>query len=225
MTKRTFLDGIRLPAQSLGNRKTQVGSSHHLTGRLVIGEGPGRRLGFESHLEAKAAMILAARRETLSLVEQFRINWTDEFGKVLRHFVDFVQDKVDGQRIGYAVRPTARVSQKYLLKLARIKEQALASAILSDFRLFTETEVCPVELSNASQFHAVRRPDPFGDTVAAEVVRNMSGVTTIGHLTDAIGLDGMGFRAVVRLIRSGELEMVRHEVISRRSQVFKVKEL
>lgn len=225
MTDCILFDGICLPAQSVGNRKTQVGSSHHFTGRLVIGEGPGRRLGFESHLEAKAAMILAARRETLSLVEQFRISWTDEFGKVLRHFVDFVQDKVDGQRIGYAVRPTARVSQKYLLKLARIKEQALAGAILSDFRLFTETEVCPVELSNATQFHAVRRPDPFGDMIAAEVVRNMSGVTTIGQLTDAIGLDGMGFRAVVRLIRSGELEMVRHEIISRSSQVFKAREL
>jgi len=216
---------IRLPEQSAGHRDTAVGSSHHLTGRLVIGEGHGRRLGFESHLEAKAAMILAARGETVSLVEQFLTNWTDELGKALRHFVDFVQTKVDGERIGYAVRPTARVSHEYLLKLAHIKEQAVAGGILSDFRLFTEKEVCPVEMANASQFHAVRRPDPFGDKIATEVVRNLSGVATIGQLTDAIGLDGMGFRALVRLIRSGELEMVRHEVISRQSQVIKVRQL
>lgn len=225
MTNYTFLDGIRLPAPSLGHRNTMVGSSHHLTGRRVIGEGPGRRLGHESHIEAKASMILAARRETLCLVEQFRIIWTHETGKVLRHFVDFVQIKVNGQHVGFAVRPTAQVSDDYLLKLAHIKEQALKAGLLSDFLLFTETDICPVELSNASQFHAVRRPDPFGDQVASEVVRNMSGVATIGQLADATGLDGMGFRAVVRLIRSGKLEMVRHEVISRGSQVFKLKEL
>ncbi|QCO54683.1 hypothetical protein EOK75_02030 [Pseudorhodobacter turbinis] len=215
--------GIRLPELSAGDRATQVGSSRHFTGGLVIGTGAGRRLGVESHLEAQAAMIMSTRQETSELVEQVRFEWSDEFGEVFNHYMDLVQSRVDGKTIGFAVRPTARVSNTYLMKLARIKEQAIASGFLDDFRLFTEKDVCPVEWFNARLFHSVRRPDPFGDPVAADVVRQFSGVITIDELVDATRLAGMGFRAVVRLIRTGQLEMVRHERIDHQSQVFKAK--
>ncbi|WP_375699370.1 hypothetical protein [Pseudophaeobacter sp. TrK17] len=225
--------GIRLPAFSKGNRDTQVGSTHHFTGGLVLGDGPGgdgpeRRMGQESNLERKATLILHARPETVSLVEQVLFKWINPNNapgkQLVPHWIDLVQTQANGQVIGYAVRPTAHAGPEYQLKLARIKTQAVAQGVLDDLRLFTEEDVCPVEWHNARQFLAVRRPDLFADPVAADVVGRMTGVCTLDDLVSATGLEGMGFRALVRLIRSGHLEMVRHERIAHTSQVFKAKE-
>lgn len=215
--------GIRLPELSKGDRATQVGSTHHFTGGLVIGDGPGRRVGTESNLERKAALIIHAHPETLSLVEQVLFEWVNPEQKVVPHWIDLVQTRTDGRVFGYAVRPTAHAGSEYQLRLALIEEQAIAQGLLDGLRLFTEEDVCPTEWHNACHFLAVRRPDCFADPVAADVVSKMTGVATIGELVAATGLEGMGFRAMVRLIRSGHLKMLRHEWISYNSQVFKAK--
>lgn len=215
--------GIRLPALSRGDRKTQVGSTKHFTGGIVLGDDYGVRLGTESHFETNATLLLAYRPTTLDIVEQVGFDWYDEYGEYSTHFIDLVETRIDGRVIGYAVRPMVRASEKYIRKLARIKEQAVAQCFLDDFRLFTEEDVCPVELHNAKLFHAVRRPDGFADPVVEEVARSASGVTTVGALVDQTRLDGMGFRAVVRLIRSGHLKMLRHERIERSSEVFRAR--
>lgn len=215
--------GIRLPEFSRGDRKTQVGSTRHFTGGVVCGNGPGVRMGSESHGETNAILLLSTRPATLELVEQVAFEWYDEHGEVHTHFIDLVATRTDGQKIGFAVRPMARVSQRYLTDLARIKEQAVDQGFLDDFRLFTEQDVCPVELHNAKLMHSVRRPDCFADPVMQDVVRTTVGTVTIDSLIEQSGLGGMGFRAVVRLIRSGHLEMLRHERIERSSEVILVR--
>lgn len=217
--------GVRLPELSRGNRATQVGSTQHFTGGIVFGDGPGVRTGVESHLEAQAALLLAARPEVQDLVEQVRFEWFDEVGEVHDHYIDLVATENDGTIIGYAVRPLDRAKDAYLAQLAWVKEQAIEQGFLDDFRLFTELDVCQVELFNAKLFHSVRRPDCFGDPVAKDVVGQMAGVMTIESLVEQTCLEGMGFRALVRLIRSGHLQMVGYERISHRTMVFKAKEV
>lgn len=217
--------GVRLPEPSRGDRATQVGSTQHFTGGIVLGSGPGIRTGVESHLEAQAALLLAARPEVRDFVEQVRFDWFDEDGEIHKHYIDLVATEHDGTVIGYAVRPLGRVKDAYLAQLARVKEQAIAQGVLDDFRLFTERDVCPVELFNAKLFHSVRRPDCFSDPVARDIVGRMTGVLMIESLVEQTGLDGMGFRALVRLIRSGHLQMVSYERIEHSSMVFKVKEV
>jgi len=216
--------GIVLPEPSKGDRATQVGSSHHFTGGIVVGDGVGVRVGLESNTEKKFALPLAYRGTTVQLREQVRFEWRDEHGELHNHFIDFVTYRTDGKVFGHAVRPKDRVSSRYLLELARIKEQAVEQGFLDNLFLLTEDDICPVELFNATLFHSVRRPDCFADKAAIEVIRNVQGVVSIESLVSEIGMDGMGFRAVVRLIRNGFLEMVSYECISHGSQVFKVKE-
>ncbi|NBZ89511.1 hypothetical protein [Stagnihabitans tardus] len=225
MSELSIGGGIRLPEHSRGDRATQVGATQHFTGCIVLGSGPGIRTGLESHLELQAALILAARPEVRDLVEQVRFDWFDEDGEFHKHYIDLVATGQDGIVIGYAVRPLGRVKDAYLAQLARVKEQAIAQGVLDDFRLFTEQDVCPVELFNAKLFHSVRRPDQFGDPVAQDVVGRMTGVATIESLVEQTGLDGMGFRALVRLIRSGQLQMVSYERIGRGCLVFKTQEV
>lgn len=225
MSELSLSGGIRLPETSRGNRDTQVGSTEHFTGGVVLGEGGGVRLGLESHLEANGMLVLVARPDTAELIEQVLFVWLDENGDPRDHFIDLVAIRKDGSVCGYAVRPVARVSQNYLLKLARVKEQAIGQGFLDDFRLFTEEDVCPVELFNAKLFHSVRRPDCFGDPVAQHVVQSMKGVVTVRELVAETGLEGMGFRAIVRRIRSGHLQMLGYEYITNKTKVFKVKEV
>lgn len=214
--------GIRLPEASRGKRKTQVGSTRHFTGGIVTGDGPGFRQGTESHLETNATLLLSCRRNTLELIEQVAFDWYDEHGECHTHYIDLVAVTTpDRLPIGFAVRPWARASDEYIVKLARIKEQAQEQGFLDDFRLFTEDDVCPVELHNAQLFHSVRRPDCFADPVAQDIARASSGIVTVDALVEQSQLAGIGFRAVVRLIRSGHLQMVRYERIERSSEVFK----
>ncbi|MFY0681458.1 MAG: hypothetical protein JXR13_12865 [Thalassovita sp.] len=213
--------GTRLPEASRGDRDTQVGSKRHFTGGAVIGGDHGVRLGLESHLEKNAALLLLASSSTLDLNGQVSFDWYDEHGEYHTHYIDLVATQIDGDVVGYAVRPSSRVSPEYLAKLARIKEQAIHQCFLDGFVVFTEQDVCPVELFNAELFHAVRRPDCFADPVMQDVAGASVGVTTIGDLVNESGLDGMGFRAAVRLIKSGHLQMVRNERIERSSEVFR----
>ena len=92
--------GTRLPEPSLGDRATQVGSTQHFTGGIVLGDGPGTRIGLESHLEAQAALTLAARFETRNLVEQVRFEWVDAFGEVHDHYIDLVVTEVGEKVVG-----------------------------------------------------------------------------------------------------------------------------
>ena len=215
--------GRSLPQSRRGDRDTQMGSTKHFTGCIVMGDGAGFRVGTESHLEAQGALILSARPTTLDLVEQVKFWWYDEDGEYHSHYIDLVTTQVDGKIVGYAVRPKEKASFDYIKTLARIKEQAIHQCFLDDLRLFTEEDVCPIEWHNAQLLHAGRRPDCFADPVAQDVAARLVGVTTVGNLVNQMGLEGMGFRAVVRLIRSGHLEMVRHERIEHTSEVFKAR--
>jgi hypothetical protein len=225
MTKDFETGGILLPEASAGDRATQVGSSHHFTGQIVIGDGRGRVLGTESHLEMKATLILAARPETAALFEQIAFEWKDATGASRTHYIDLMVQQHDGQWVGYAVRPWARLSKAYLADLARIKAQAIASGFLWDFRIFTDRDVDPIDLFNARLLHSVRVAEPDADAAARSVAAAITGVTTIGALVADIGIHGQGFRAIVRLIRSGHLQPVRHERIDHGTEVFKAREL
>ncbi|EIE53052.1 hypothetical protein C357_00319 [Citreicella sp. 357] len=214
--------GIRLPEVSAGDRRTQVASKAHFTGHITFGEGQGRGVGLESNLEKKVALILRYAPTTVDLVEQQAFEWYDADGECHIHYVDLVRRLRDGRRIGYAVRPIHRVSARYEDELARIKHQSLSEGVFDDFRLFTERDVCPVALHNATHLHSVRIAEPNADKAAAEVINMMSGVETIGALRDRIGMEGTGLRAVVRHIGSGHLQLLRQEKISETSQVIRV---
>ena len=214
--------GIRLPEVSAGDRRTQVASKAHFTGHITFGEGHGRGVGLESNLEKKVALILRYAATTVDLVEQQALEWYDADGECHIHYVDLVCRMRDGRRIGYAVRPINRVSLKYEEELARIKRQALSQGVFDDFRLFTERDVCPVALHNAMHLHSVRIAEPDADLAAADVIRAMRGVETIGVLRDRIGMEGTGLRALVRYIGSGHLQLLCQEKISEASQVIRV---
>lgn len=213
--------GIRLPEPSLADRDVQSVSKGHFTGQIVLGVGPGRIVQLESHHELQACLILASRSETAEIFEQVGFDWHDADGEIHTHYFDFVVAQMDGANIAYSVRPTYGVNDAFLTEMSWISEQARKSGFVADVRLLTEDDLNPIDLFNAELLHSVRTEDPMADEAARNVVHKMRGIQTLETLRDLTGFGAMGFRALIRLIRNRQLQLVNHERISPTSQVFK----
>lgn len=64
-------------------------------------------------------------------------------------------------------------------------------------------------------------PDAEADVAAVDVLAAMTGVQTLGDLTNRVALGARGYRALIRLIRTGKLRAIRHERITHITEVFK----
>ena len=87
--------------------------------------------------------------------------------------------------------------------------------------VMTERDIDPVELFNAEMMHEMRRPDLEADAAARRVMGELAASVQIQDLVEVINLGARGFRAVVRLIRSHDLELtnkvrITHEAFVRR---------
>ncbi|MDE4276779.1 hypothetical protein PXK58_20925 [Phaeobacter gallaeciensis] len=213
--------GIRLPEASLADRNVAAASKGHFTGHIVLGDGPGRITQIESHHELKACLCLAVRPETDEIYEQVGFKWYDEDGELHTHYFDFVVVQTDGEVFAYSVRPSYGVTDAFFEEMCRISDQARTEGFVTDVRLVTEEDLDPVALFNAELLHSIREEDPEADAAARKTVREMEGIETLETLRDITGCGAMGFRALIRLIRSRNLQLVSYERISPKSQVFK----
>lgn len=210
---------------SRGHRRGGYASPKNFNGDLVLGDGPGRIVTADSHGELVDILCLAAHPDTADLAEQQRFAWRDREDVPHEHYFDVLVTERSGRRVAYAVRPAARINAEYEDRLSIIRMQAIEAGFVSDVRFLTETSFDPVMKHNAALLHGSRQGDAAVDAAAREAVRAMSGTVTIDMLCERIWLGGSGFRAVVRLLRSRHLQLLRHERIARASQVFKLKEV
>jgi hypothetical protein len=171
----------------------------------IVGGAEPRRIYCESGLEEKAAYSLLADPNVVDLWEQpAAVEYVDEYGKKRRHTFDFVVLLKDGTRIAIQVKPWKR-SEKWRAILARIAAQMPRR--FADFVLLLTERDLPRDLvHNSVLIHAVRRDPPRGyDEQLREIVATLNGSVKVADLVKHSGLEGRGFRAVVRLIANGEL--------------------
>lgn len=119
--------------------------------------------------------------------------------------------------------PQARLSSDFLTEFGYVAAQVRERGLADDVRLFTEQNLCPIELGNAWLKHGARRPDKEADLRAAEVVDAMKSPHSLGELRRMAGDDPEHFRAMLRLMRSFHLKPVRHEKITPHTLVYKAK--
>ena len=203
------------------DRRPATASKGHFTGHLLVGPWPGRVLYIESLLEQKWAHCLNAHPKTQTLREQVAFRWRAPDRKQRTHYFDLFVEQTDGAFIAYAVKPEAKLTNKFMAEISEIARQAKASGFVDDVRLLTDADLDPVELDNALLTYAMRVPDPEADKAAAAVATAMSGIVTLGELTNLIGLDARGYCALIRMIRAGILRATRHERITYKTEVFK----
>lgn len=215
--------GQRLVLPSLSPRNLSGASKNHLTGFIVFRDGKGvdRVVETESHFEFNFSLCLAAHPDTAYLQEQVLFVWRGPLGDLRDHFFDFVVTRSDGSKLAYTVKPMVWNRGEFAEDMPHIAEQARASGRFSDVRLLSDTDLDRVSLFNAKLLHACRAGVPAHDAVARSVVQGMAGVVALRVLVEQTGLAGDGFRALVRLIRSGHLRLRNHEHISYEAALFK----
>jgi len=213
--------GITLPKRVKAGRKTSVGAREHQTGQVTFGPDEGYTMGFDSNTEMKCMLALLARRNVLGLESQVHFHWLGADGKIGNHFFDFRVLMADGKRVAIMVKSEYRRNQRKvqdeLAEVAARVPRSFADQVV----VMTERDIDPVEYFNAEMMHEMRRPDPNSDAAARRLLGEIVGAVQVQDLVDAIGLGARGFRAVVRLLRSHELELtlnvrITHEAYVRR---------
>ena len=165
-------------------------------------------------------MLALAEPDTIDVLEQVGpIPWADELDNVHDHFLDHVVLKADGRRIGLTDKPYAQVTKAFGEEIVQVSREGRAGGQIDHLYLVTEYGRDPVKLYNAELMRGCRDADTDADTDARAVVAEMMRDATLKELTQLIGMGPRGFRALVRLIGSGELTLLQEEKISKDTQV------
>lgn len=213
--------GIAMPKRLQTTRKVAKGRREHFTGQFTFGADEGRTMDIESNTELRVALVTIARPDVVDLENQVPFQWVKPDGKTATHHFDFRVLMFDGKRRAIMVKSEYRRQQsKVQLELAEIAAQVTPN-FADEVVVMTERDIDPVELFNAEMMHEMRRPDLEADAAARRAMGEIVASAKIQDLVDEIGLGARGFRAVVRLIRSHELELIKkvriaHEAYVRR---------
>lgn len=200
--------GIAMPVRAQTTRKVAKGRRNHFTGQFTFGSGEGRTMDIESNTELRVALVIIARPGVADLENQVPFEWTKPDGEKATHHFDFRVLMVDGSRRAIMVKSEYRRQQSEVRReLAQIAAQVTPD-FADNVDVMTEWDIDPFELFNAEMMHEMRRPDPEADAAARRVAGEIVASVRIQHLVDEICLGARGFRAVVRLIRSHELELI-----------------
>ncbi|WP_422072035.1 hypothetical protein [Tranquillimonas rosea] len=200
--------GLILPKRLRTSRVMPRGLREHFTCQFTFGSDEGQTMKLDSHSELCVAFVTLSKLDVVDLENQVPFKWVRPNGKPATHYFDFRAVMADGRRRAIMVKSEYRRQQ------ATVQDELvqIAAQVTPDFAdevvVMTERDVDPVELFNAEIMHEMRRPDPEADAAARRVVSELVASVQIQDLVEAIGLGARGFRAVVRLIRSHELELV-----------------
>ena len=212
---------VRLPLPSLAARRIGPGPAS-FTGAAVLDDAGGRArvVRFESLEERRCILCLAIDPLTCEMREQVEFGWWDGEGRLRTHYFDLVVLQHDGRRVAYSIKPAARMTERFLAEIGPIGRQAVEAGFAHDVRLLSAADFDPITRRNAELLHAARHPDPEADAAAREAVRGMNGTSTLEALTRRTGLEGRGFRALLRLVRSRVLGAVGHPPLAPETEVF-----
>ena len=213
--------GITMPVRLQTARKIAKGRREHFTGQFTFGSDESQTMDIESNTELRVAFVILARPGVVDLENQVPFAWVKPNGAQATHYFDFRALFADGRRRAIIVKSEYRRRQPQVqTELAHIAAQ-VTPEFADEVVVMTDRDIDPVEYFNAEMMHEMRRPDPEADAAARRLKGEIVASAQIQDLVETIGLGARGFRAVVRLLRSHELELVDntridHEVYVRR---------
>lgn len=180
-----------------------------------------RRLVSESGLEFFASQLALARPDIVSVIPQpERIPFIDKRGKKCHHTFDVLLEHFDGTKTAVAVKPFDRViNSDFREKLSIIAGQ-MPRAFADQACLVTDRSFTRVQIFNAAMFVDFSKDqDPEADQCLLSVSEGLIGAMTIEGIVALSGYGGAMFRAIVRQLFGGILQLVSPGRIGSSSQV------
>jgi len=213
--------GVAFPVRRKTVRKIAKGRRNHFTGQFTFGPDEGETMDVESNTELRVALVTLARPDVVGLENQVPFAWVKPDGKPATHHFDFRALMANGSRKAIMVKSEyRRLHPEVQLELTQIAAQVTPD-FADEVVVMTEGDIDPVEYFNAEIMHEMRHADFEADAAARAVMGEIPATAQVQDLVDKIGLGARGFRAIVRLIRSHDLELVNkvriaHEAYIRR---------
>jgi hypothetical protein len=209
------LSGIVLPGASQAGRDVQRASSAHCTGQGVLGNGNGVRVQVESGLEFNHFYVLNTVKNIAKMQEQVRFYFGWDPKKQTQHIFDVFAVLDNDERIAFAIKPEIRLNstnkekQDFEEHMQAVAWWVYEKDFADDVRILTEADLDPVALHNAKVLAAVRERDSDADLAAIQELRKLpaGGGLSLRELTLGIGMGARGYRALIRLLRSGEARL------------------
>lgn len=214
------------PTASQGDRHIPAASAGHCTTHAVLGKGAGQHVQGESWLEFRHQVLISGRPNVAALREQalFTFGWKRE----RKHFFDLFVTLTCGARIAYTIKPEVRLTSGHFLSdIAEIAWWVQELDFADETRLLTEAHLDRIELHNAHLFAALRDEDHAAGLAARAAIVCLTGgaCRALRDLALDTGLAARGYRALLRLLRDGELMQVKREAITPATLVILSKEL
>jgi hypothetical protein len=219
--------GIILPQPSQAERSITGASSQHCVAHTVLGDGVGVHIQAESLLELHNLFLLNAMLNVAALQEQVRFYYGWNAKNQQQHIFDVVATLECGSRIAMAVKPEVRLaSGRFKAEMQEVAWWVHECGFADDVRIMSEADIDPVDLRNAKILAGVREADPEADAVALRVVCDLplGGGQSLRDLTLSTGMSARGYRALIRLIRSGVLRLQQNQVIGPKAVLVKANE-
>jgi hypothetical protein len=195
------------PLKSRGTRRVALGAKHHENGAMVVNDVV---TAFESGFERKAAKSSWAFPGVKDVIDQFpKERYLGDDGAWHSHTFDYLVVFEDGIKRAVSVKPLVFVESSNIRRIHQLLAAQMSPATANQINLVTEQNLGRDDIFNGELICALLQdPNPEQDAVVERIVAGLIGSTTIGELAGASGLKGYGFRAAVRLIASGRLQMV-----------------
>lgn len=202
-------DDWESPAESLADRfPTKFRSKASTQGVLVTTGLSPRQIFWDSLGEFGTLASVLARRDIVEVREQQEALYCDAEGVVRRHFFDFVVTFDDGTRRALAYKPRDRAEKVGFIDFLTDLAERISPEIADEIVPLTEFDLPRATVQNAILIHDCQRdpPDDNDEAVLASLAEFV-GHVSIADLRDATGLGGDAYRAIIRLIGSGEIVM------------------
>lgn len=211
--------GVAFPVRRKTDRKIAKGRRNHFTGQFTFGPDEGETMDVESNTELRVALVTLARPDVVGLENQVPFAWVKPDGKPATHHFDFRVLMADGSRKAIMVKSEYRRLQPEVQhELGQVAAQVTPD-FADEVFVMTELDIHPIEYFNAEIMHEMRHSDFEADAAARAAMGEIVATVQIQDLVEAIGLGARGFRAIVRLIRSHELELVNKVRIAHEANV------
>lgn len=202
-------DDWQSPADSLADRFPTKFRSRASTQGVLVTTGPKpRQIFWDSLGEFGLLATSLARRDIVDVREQQEAVYQDDDGLFRRHYFDFVVTFEDGTRRALAYKPRDRAEKIGFVDFLTDLAGRISPEVADEIVPITEFDLPRATIQNAALIHDCNR-DP-SDEVEEAVIAALAefiGHVSIADLRDATGLGGDAFRAIVRLIGSGQIVM------------------
>jgi hypothetical protein len=153
-----------------------------------------------------------------------QIRYLGDDGLWHTHTFDYLVVFDDDFKRAVSVKPLVFLESSNIRRIHQLLAAQMSPATANQINLVTEQNLSRDDNFNGELICALLQDsNPEQDAVVEKLVKGLIGTTTIGELADASGLKGYGFRAAVRLIASGRLQMVEkaritHSAVVRRPE-------